>query len=54
MIGYNCDSNAIIVATFKSITNKHRLLAYGAIMQRLKYRNILVYLQILDNEASTE
>ena len=54
MIAYNCDSNAIIAAPFKSCSGKHRLLAYGAIMQCLKDRNMLVDLQILDNEASTE
>ena len=54
MIAYHCDYNAIISAPFKSCSNKHRLLAYGAIMQRLKDRNMLVDLQILDNEANTE
>ena len=54
MITYHCDSNAIIAAPFKSCADKHRLLAYGAIMQRLKYSNILVDLQILDNEASSK
>ena len=54
MIAYHCDSNAIIAAPFKSFTNRHRLLAYGSIMQRLKDRNMLVDLHILDNEASTE
>ena len=51
---YNCDSNAIIDNHFKSCSDKHRLLAYGAIMKCIKDRNILVYLQILDNEAITE
>ena len=54
MISYPCGSNAIISAPFKSHSEKQRLLAYGAIMQRLKDRNILVDLHILDNEASTE
>ena len=54
MIAYHCDSNAIFSAPFKSHANKQRLLSYGAIMQRLKDRNILVDLQILDNETSTE
>ena len=30
------------------------MVAYNTIMQRLKDRNILVHLQILDNEASKE
>ena len=49
MIAYHCDSNAIIAAPFKSRSNKQRLLAYGAIMQLLKDRNMVVYFQILDN-----
>ena len=54
MIAYNCDSNAIISAPFKPRANKHRLLSHGTIKQRLKYRNMLVDLQILDNESSNE
>ena len=54
MIAWHCGSNAIISAPFKSHANKHRLLAYGTIMQLLKDLNMLVYLQKLDNEASTE
>ena len=53
-ISYHCYYNSIITAPFKYRANKHRLLVYGAIMQRLEDRNILVDLQILDNEASTE
>ena len=54
MIVYNFNSNAIIAAPFKSRADKHRLLAYGTIMQRLKDRNMLVDLRILYNEAITE
>ena len=54
MIAYHFDSDAIISGTFKSRADKHRLLFYGAIMQRLKYHNMLVDLQILENEARTE
>ena len=54
MISYHSDSNASIAATFKSCADKHRLLTYGAIMQLLKDRNMLLDLQILDNRASTE
>ena len=54
MIAYHCNSNAIFAAPFKSRADKHRLLAYGTIMQRLKDRNMLVDLQILDNEAIIE
>ena len=54
IIVYHCDSSSIITAPFKSFADKHRLLAYGAIMQHIKDRNILVDLQILDNKSSTE
>ena len=54
MIAYHCDANAIFAAPFKSRSDKHRILSYGTIIQRLKYRNIMVDLQILDNESSTE
>ena len=39
---------------FKSLKENDRMFAYNTIMQRLKDRNILVNLQILDNEASKE
>ena len=42
MIAYNFDSNATIAAPFKTRSRKHIPLAYGASMQRIKYRNILV------------
>ena len=54
MISYHCDSNAIIDTPFNYCADKHILLAYGDIMQRLKDRKILVDLQIFDNKASTE
>ena len=54
MIAYHCDSNAIIAAPFKSRAKKQRLLDYGAIIQQLKDRSILVDLQILDNKARNE
>ena len=54
MIAYHYDYNSIIAAPFKSRTNKYRLLSYGAIMQMLKDRSMLVDLQILKNEISTE
>ena len=54
MIAYHCYYNAIIAAPFKSCANKHRLLAYNAIMQHLRYRKIVMDLQMLDNEASAE
>ena len=54
MIAYHYDSNSAIASTFKSRTNKHRILAYGATVQHIKDRNILVDLQILDNKESTK
>ena len=54
IIAYHCGFSAITAASFKSRADKHRLFAYGTIMQRLKYHNMLVDLQILDNESSTE
>ena len=39
---------------FKSCKDKDRMFAYNTIMQRLKDRNMLVHLQILDNESSKE
>ena len=54
MIAYNCDINAIIAAPFKSRADKHRLIAYNSIIQPIKYRNILVDLNILDHGASAQ
>ena len=51
IVAYHCGSNDIFAAPFKSRTDKHILLAYGAIMQRLKDRNMMLYLQIVDKEA---
>ena len=54
MVAYHCDANAIIAVPFKSRKDKYRMVAYNTIMQRLKDRNMLVHLQILDNDASKE
>ena len=54
MVAYHCDSNAIMVVTFKTRKDKARTADYNTIMQRLKYRDMLVNLQILENEASKE
>ena len=48
MIAYHCDYNAIFAVPFKSYVDKHRLIAYGAIIQRPDDCNMLVDLQILD------
>ena len=54
MIAFHSDTNAILVAPFKSRKDSHRMQAYNEIMQRLKAKNQHVDLQILDNEASAE
>ena len=53
MVAYHL-SNVILFEPFASRKDKHRLSAYNVIMQRLKYKNILVDLQILNNECSKE
>ena len=54
MVAYHCDVNRIIAVPFKSRKYKDRMVAYNTIIQRLKDRNMLVNLQILDNETSKE
>ena len=54
MILYHCDSNAILVAPFKSHKSSHGLLTYNEIMTRIKQQNHLADLKNLDNEASAE
>ena len=53
MVAYH-SSNVILVNPFSSRKYKYRLEAYNAIMQRLKQKDILVDLHILDNECSKE
>ena len=54
MVAYHCNLNMILTAPFKSRSDKHCMLAYNDIMQRLKARGMLVNLQIMDNKASAE
>jgi hypothetical protein len=54
MVAYHCDTNAIFAVPFKTRADRHRLPAYNSIMQRLKDRNLIADLQILDNEASKQ
>ena len=54
MIAYHCDANLILAEPFTSRKDKHRLLAYDKIMQRLSENKLIVDLKILDNEASVE
>ena len=53
MVAYH-SSNVILVEPFSSRKDKNRLAAYNAIMQRLKEKDLLVDLHILDNECSKE
>ena len=53
MVAYH-SSNVILVEPFYSRKYKNRLAAYNAIMQRLKLKDLLVDLHILDNECSKE
>ena len=54
MVAYHFDFNAIIVVPFKTRKDKDRMVSYNTTMQRLKDRDIIVNLQILDNEAIKE
>ena len=47
-------SNVSLAEPFSSRKDKYRLAAYNAIMQRLKEKDLLVDLHILDNECSKE
>ena len=54
MVAYHCDANTNMEVPFKSRKDKDRMVAYNTIIQRLKDRNMLVHVQILDNEARNE
>ena len=51
MVAYH-SSNVILVEPFKSRKDTFRLAAYDTIIQRLKDKDLLVDLQIVDNECS--
>ena len=53
MVAYH-SYNVILVEPFTSRKYRNRLAAYNRIMQRLKEKNLLVDLQILDNECIKE
>ena len=48
MVAHYCDVNSIIAVPLKSHKDRDRMVAYNTIMQRLKDRNMLANLQILD------
>ena len=54
MIAYHCNANLILADPFASIKDKHRILAYDKLMQRLHDNKLTVNLEILNNEASAE
>ena len=53
MVAYY-SSNVILVEPFSSRKDKNQLAAYNFIMQRLKEKDLLVDLHILNNECSKE
>ena len=52
MLAYHVDTNVILVDSFASRHNRHRLAAANRIMANLTKRGHGVDLQILDNECS--
>jgi len=53
MIAFHADGNLILQQAFKTMSDRHWIAAYNAIMTRLAARGLSIDLQILDNEAST-
>ena len=49
MVSYHCDSDAILVAPFKTRKDKHRLESYKSIMTCLRKNRTSVNIQILNN-----
>ena len=54
MIAYHWDANLILAKPSTSKKDKHRLLAYDKLMQRLRNNKLTADLQILHNEASAD
>ena len=52
MVAYHYDTNAILVESFQTREDCHRIPAYTCIMTRLKTRGHIIDHQVLDNEAS--
>jgi hypothetical protein len=53
MIAFHANGNLILQQAFKSKSDRHRIAAYNTIMTRLKACGLSVYLQILDDKASS-
>ena len=53
MIAYH-SSNLLLVQSFATRKDKHRLTAHGAIMTRFNVKELDIDLQVLDNETSKE
>ena len=51
-IAFNCDTNTILNAPFKTQSDTHHIAAYNSIMQRLTTRGHNVDLQVIENEVS--
>jgi hypothetical protein len=54
MIAYHMDGNLILQQAFQTKTDKHPILAFITIMERLPARGLSVDLNIRDNEASVD
>ena len=49
MIAYHCNSNAILAQPFKTRADKHCMVAYNSIMQRLENKGMLVDLPLFSS-----
>ena len=52
IIAYHCDTNAILQASFATISEKNLIAIYNSIMKRLIDKVHKVDIQVLDNESS--
>ena len=53
MIAFHANGNLILQQAFKTKSDRHRIVAYNAIMTRLAACGLSVDVQILDNKASS-
>ena len=54
ILAYHCDSNTILVNTFNSKNDHHCIAAYKSVIIRLRQRDHMVDLQVLDKESIQE